>query len=101
MIELLPSSSQHSAPSPSVDNGITYSFDATSGPRKAVGLDSLVDKAEKEFVARETDKMVQTEYEVLDGSGESVMMPKKGKKGSPKQKAVVLEADDEDDWERI
>lgn len=101
MMDLLPSSGQHNARSPSVDSGITYSFDAVSGPRKVVGLDSLVDKAEKEFAARETDKMVKTEYEVLDGSGESIMIPKRGKKGSPKQKAVVLEADDEDDWERI
>jgi len=98
LFEDLPSgNSSQNARTPPVDSGITYSFDAKSSPRNAVGLDSLVEKAEREFLTRETEKLVNKEYEVLDHEGEPIL--KKGKKGSHLQAAVVL--DEEDGWERV
>lgn len=83
---------------PLEDADIIYSFDAHSAPTETVGLTTLVEKAEKEFASRETDRIVRTEYEMLDESGETVVNKGKGKRGSPKQRA---EATDEDDWEEI
>ena len=75
------------------DSGILYSFDNTNaspgGKGRAVGLDALVEMAEKKWVMEQTEKIVKVEYEVLDAEGETtVLSAKKGKKGSPKQKAV-------------
>lgn len=70
---------------------------------RAVGLDSLVDMAEKKWAAEQTDKIVKGEYEVLDAEGETtVLSSKKGKKGSPKQRAIknvpaVVKNDAEED----
>jgi len=104
MLGLLPSTQtssfkDHSA---STDAGITYSFDATSGPKKAVGLDALVDQAEQRFMSKETDKIVRNEYEILDVDGESVGM-KMGKKSSPKHKAAVVPeiTAEDDDYELV
>jgi hypothetical protein len=86
----------------SIDSGVLYSFDAPSTPRKVVGLNSLVEKAEMEWRSRETDNIVRNEYEILDESGEVKVMAKgKGKKGSPRQRAQVAVVEDEDDWETI
>jgi hypothetical protein len=100
--DLIPSSPGASR-KPAPDAGILYSFDASSTPREAVGLDSLVEKAEKEFASRETDRIVRHEYEILDESGEVQVVSKgKGKKGSPRQRAKVLASnEDEEDWEEI
>jgi hypothetical protein len=99
--DLLPSPSASTRNS-SVDSGVLYSFDAPSTPRKVVGLNSLVEKAEMEWQSRETDKIVRDEYEILDDSGEVKVMAKgKGKKGSPRQRAQVVVVEDEDDWETI
>jgi len=75
------------------DEGILYSYDSKiaspTAKGRAVGLDSLVEEAEKKWIAEQTDRIVKGEYEVLDGKGEkTVISGKKGKKGSPKQKAV-------------
>jgi hypothetical protein len=71
------------------DEGILYSFDSKSSPTGAVGLDALVEKAEKKWIAEQTDRIVKGEYEVLDAEGEkTVISGKKGKKSSPKQRAV-------------
>jgi hypothetical protein len=88
---------------PPPDADILYSFDAPTAPREAVGLDNLVEKAEKEFMSREIDRIVRNEYEILDESGEVKTMTKgKGKKGSPRQQAKAVETEeDEDDWEEI
>ncbi len=100
LAELLPNSSTATRTS-STDPAVIYSFDAPSTPRKAVGLNSLVEKAEMEWQSRETDKIVRDEYEILDESGEVKVLTKgKGKKGSPKQRAQVV-VDEEDDWEKI
>lgn len=104
LADLLPSTST-SARTSSIDSGVLYSYDAPSTPRKVVGLNSLVEKAEMEWQSRETDKIVRDEYAVLDESGEIKVLTKgKGKKGSsPKQCAQVVERDeeDDDDWETI
>jgi hypothetical protein len=99
--DLLPGTSATS--NSSFDSGVLYSYDAPTTPRKVVGLNSLVEKAEMEWQSRETDKIVRDEYAVLDESGEVKVMPKgKGKKGSPKQRAQLVVARDEDDeWETI
>lgn len=91
------------ARTPSVEAGILYSFDAKSSPRNGIGLDALVEKAEREWSNRETVKLVRNEYEMLDERGEVTVIRegKKGKKGSPKQRPQLVVAEDEDDWERI
>jgi hypothetical protein len=102
LTELLPGTS--AAPrSSSIDSGVLYSYDAPTTPRKVVGLNSLVEKAEMEWQSRETDKIVRDEYAVLDESGEVKVMTKgKGKKGSPRQRAQVVARDEgDDDWETI
>ncbi|KAI9745508.1 MAG: hypothetical protein M1818_001042 [Claussenomyces sp. TS43310] len=101
LIDLLPSSTRSLSRSLSPDYGVTYSFDAASSAWKAVNFDGLVERAERDFNARETDKMVETEYEVLDDFGQSMTRTKKGKKGIAKQKATVVRSSDEDDWERV
>lgn len=74
------------------DAGILYSYDnagASPGLQgRAVGLDSLVDMAEKKWVMEQTEKIVQGEYEVLDAEGETTVLKGRKKKGSPKQRAV-------------
>lgn len=98
--DLLPNDS--TSPRSPDESSIMYSFDAPSAPRKAVGLDGLVDKAEKEWKSRETDRIVRNEYAVLDNLGEfSVISKGKGKKSSPRQRAQSVTSYDEDDWERI
>lgn len=102
--DLVPTSPADSR-NPPADAGVLYSFDAPTAPRKSIGLDNLVEKAERDFLSRETDKIVRNEYEILDESGEVKAMTKgkgKGKKGSPRQRAqVVATNEDEDDWEQI
>jgi hypothetical protein len=99
--DLLPSPST-STRTASTDSGVLYSFDAPTTPRKVVGLNSLVEKAEMEWQSRETDKIVRDEYEILDESGEVKAMTKgKGKRGSPRQRAQIVIVEDEDDWETI
>lgn len=74
------------------DEGILYSFDnkieSPNAKGRVVGLDSLVEQAERKWMAEQTDRIVKGEYEVLDAEGEKVTVGKKGKKGSPKQRAV-------------
>lgn len=97
LLELLPQHANNTATSIQTaildqESGILYSYDnagASPGVKgRAVGLDSLVEMAEKKWVMEQTDKIVKGEYEVLDAEGETtVLSTKKGKK-SPKQKAV-------------
>lgn len=94
------------------DEGIFYSFDNKGkSPGKngrPVDLGGLVELAEKKFLAEQTEKIVKGEYEIIDGQGETTIFSKKGKKGSPKQRAVKTETsvvatklDDEDDFELV
>jgi len=92
------------------DGDILYSFD-NKGPSpgdkgRKVELGGLVDLAEQKWINKKTEDMVKGEYEVLDNSGETILLKNKGKK-SPKQKAakaerVVPQAGlDDDDFEII
>jgi hypothetical protein len=102
LFDILPPSSTSLRPrNPSIDAGVQYSFDAAASPRKSVMFGSLVEKAEKEWNSRETDKIVQ-EYEILDSSGENTWVSKGKKKGGNSQQFVqVLAPDGDDDWETI
>lgn len=88
-----------SAPT-SGDEGVLYSFDREASPASSLGLGGLVEKAEQHFRARETERIVRGEYEVLDGEGETVRAKRKGRKGSPKVR-VVEGADVDGDWEAL
>lgn len=46
---------------------VLYSFDRAETPGKPLGLDVFVKKS-----GRETEKLVEKEYEVLDGNGEAL-----------------------------
>jgi len=94
------------------DDGVFYSFDNMGkSPGKngrPVDLGGLVEQAEKKFLAEQTEKIVKGEYEIIDGQGETTILGRKGKKGSPKQRAVKTETsvvatklDDEDDFELV
>jgi len=79
--------------SSATDSDILYSFD-NKGPSpgskgRSVDLGGLVELAEKKWDSKQTERMVKVEYEVLDEQGETTVLSKgKGKKGSPKTKAV-------------
>jgi hypothetical protein len=79
--------------SSAADSDILYSFD-NKGPSpgsngRSVDLGGLVELAEKKWDSKQTERMVKVEYEVLDEQGETTVLSKsKGKKGSPRTKAV-------------
>ncbi|KFY79526.1 hypothetical protein V499_01501 [Pseudogymnoascus sp. VKM F-103] len=54
------------------DEAVFYTYDSEASPASSVGLDGLVEKAERHFRERETERIVRAEYEVLDGEGEKV-----------------------------
>ena len=65
-------------PSPPVDAGITYSFDAARSPTQGSQiLNVALDKAIERYEIRETDKLIKNEYEVLDADGEPLSPAKK------------------------
>jgi hypothetical protein len=100
LLELLPthvnntnSAIQTAIRASAADSDILYSFD-NKGPSpgskgRSVDLGGLVELAEKKWDSKQTERMVKVEYEVLDEQGETTVLSKgKGKKGSPKTKAV-------------
>jgi len=97
LLELLPQHANNTVTSIQTavrdqESAILYSYDSarvSPGVKgRAVGLDSLVELAEKKWILEQTDRIVKGEYEVLDTEGETtVLSTKKGKK-SPKQKAI-------------
>jgi len=100
LLELLPTHANitaspiHTAIRASSDD-ILYSFDnkGTSPGQEGreVGLEGLVEQAEKKFMERQVERIVKGEYEVIDDQGEvAVLSGKKGKR-SPKQRAVKTE----------
>lgn len=117
LLDLLPTHGNNTSSSiqttiRAADEGIFYSFDnkgkSPGQNGRAVGLGGLVEEAEKKFLAEQTDRLVKGEYEVLDGQGETTILGKKGKKGSPKQNAVKTETsivatklEDDDGFELI
>ncbi|EME76937.1 uncharacterized protein MYCFIDRAFT_71161 [Pseudocercospora fijiensis CIRAD86] len=87
-------------PSPPVDAGVTYSFDAVRSPTKGSQiLNVALAKAVEKFEERETVKLVKSEYELLDSDGETMapspMKPEKKRKGKKAESAVVV-GEDED-----
>lgn len=77
------------------DGDVLYSFDKNSTPdmkATSTGLEGLVEQAERRFVAEQTDRIVRGEYEVIDTEGEKEVLGigKKGRRGSPKQRAKVV-----------
>ena len=97
LLELLPQHANNTATSIQTairtqESGILYSYDsvgASPGVKgRAVGLDSLVEMAEKKWMMEQTEKIVKGEYEVLDAEGETTVLSAKKKKGSPKQRAI-------------
>ncbi|PVH81958.1 hypothetical protein DL98DRAFT_364842, partial [Cadophora sp. DSE1049] len=99
LLELLPQHSNNTEsaiqialrePAVAADADILYSYD-NKGPSpgdkgRKVDLGGLVDLAEQKWLNKKTEEIVKGEYEVLDNSGETVLLRGKGKK-SPKQKA--------------
>jgi hypothetical protein len=66
-------------PAAQPDAEIHYSFDAKSGPSHGSQiLSAALEAAVDRFESKETDKLVQDEYEVLDSEGEA--MANSGKK---------------------
>lgn len=92
-------------PSPPVDAGVTYSFDAARSPSKGSQiLNVALAKAVEKFEERETVKLVKSEYEMLDAEGEAmVMSPDKRKKGKKSDLGglVILRNADEDEYEFV
>ena len=86
------------------DSEVLYSFD-NKGPSpgdkgRTVDLGGLVELAEQKWVSEQTERIVKGEYEVLDNAGETTVISKGKKRGSPKQKAtpaVVKSVAEEDD----
>ncbi len=59
------------APEPDAD--ITYSYDATRGPRKGSQvLGAALAKAVEKFETKQTEKLVSEEYDVIDDTEEDV-----------------------------
>lgn len=103
LIDLLPASHPvrgARASTKSDDNTILYSFDSSSSPtsRKVVGLDALVERAEKEWAGKETERIVKKEWEILDAEGEKWSL-KKGRKSPAVKAAKDAPVVDDDDWE--
>lgn len=90
-------------PSPPVDAGVTYSFDAARSPSQGSQiLNVALAKAVEKFEDRETAKLVKKEYEMLDSDGEAVIMSPEKKKRGKKTDAdglVILRNADEEEYE--
>ena len=94
--EMLPS---HSGRRTSEVDNILYSFDRSETPGKPLSLDVFV-----KTNPRETEKLVEKEYEILDGNGE----PLRGRKArrdlrrkSPKPIAEESGTIDDDGFELV
>ena len=84
--------------------GVMYSFDAKRAPSEGSQiLNVALAKAVERFEERETVKLVNAEYDVLDTAGESVVQPSSGRKAHKgKGKAPVIGVPDADeDYEII
>lgn len=84
---------------------IYYSFDADASPASSLGLDNLVEQAVTVAKAKEVERLVKDEYEVLDSEGEKIKVSKKHKKKGGKP-ALNMNTDDyfedvDGDWETI
>jgi hypothetical protein len=86
---------------PRGDEEVFYTYDSNSSPASSLGLDGLVDKAEKHFAERETERIVRREYEVLDGEGERVGRRGRGRGGDGEGLEEVVEGEVGGAWEAI
>lgn len=66
LIDLLPSSNRSLRPTAATD-GFLYSFDRTETPGKPLSLELFVKTNTKE-----TEKLVEKEYEILDSNGDAL-----------------------------
>ena len=83
---------------PEPDAGITYSYDAARGPSGGSQvLSQALAKAVERFENHETDRLVNEQYEVLDGEGEVVELRAGKKSHAQAGKASV----DEDEYEFV
>lgn len=81
-----------------------YSFDAEASPASSLGLDSLVDKAEGAWRAKEVERILKTEYDVVDSDGDSLRVGKGGKLSTSftlPRKGYEVEEDVDGDWETV
>lgn len=87
-------------PSPPVDVGVTYSFDAARSPSQGSQiLNVALAKAVEKFEERETVKLVKSEYELLDSDGETVLpspLKSENKRKSKKTDPAGVIAEDDD-----
>lgn len=90
------------APSPPLDAGVMYSFDAARGPSQGSQIfNAALAKAVQKYEEKETVKLVKDEYDIIDSEGESVgLTPVKKGKGKAKAEPVVI-PDAEDDYEFV
>lgn len=86
------------------DEGASYSFETSMISDNKLGLESLIDEAEKQFITGETERIVREEWQTIDEQGQ-IQRPKskKGKKTRvakdiERKQGVAIEAD-EDGWE--
>ncbi|OBT86793.1 hypothetical protein VE02_04248 [Pseudogymnoascus sp. 03VT05] len=87
---------------PTGDEEVFYTYDSASSPASSLGLDGLVDKAEKHFAERETERIVRAEYEVLDGEGEKLRRRGKGRSvDGGEGEGEVVEGEVGGAWEAI
>lgn len=83
---------------------VLYSFDAEASPASSLGLDSLVDKAEGAWRAKEVERILKTEYDVVDSDGDSLRVGKGGKLSTSftlPRKGYEVEEDVDGDWETV
>lgn len=93
-----PSADEHDdqleqAISPTPDASVMYSFDASRGPSHGSQiLNVALAKAIEKYEDKQTDKLVRSEWEVVDEDGESSGVG--SKKGRGRGKGKVLNADE-------
>ncbi|KAF1814686.1 hypothetical protein P152DRAFT_392316 [Eremomyces bilateralis CBS 781.70] len=81
---------------PEPDAEITYSFDAAKGPGHGSQLLSMaVEQAVERFENEETEKIVRTEYDLLEAEGVAVPFVGKGKEKKTAGKKEKKKVEDE------
>lgn len=91
LIDLLPSPNHRRKPS--VSDGFLYSFDRIDTPGKPLSLDVFVKTNTKE-----TEKLVEKEYEILDYNGDALKGRKarrnlRGQNQGPSDESTIVEDD--------
>ena len=85
-------------PSPPLDEGVVYSFDAARAPSQGSQIfTSALAKAVERFEDRETNQLVRNEYDVLNSEGETVGLTSGGKTKGTESAMRPLSAPDTDE----